>query len=94
MSSAAKFGQRKKDRIDALAESGTLSDEEGVSLWQSAWRRLRRDPVFLIGATVITTFVVVAVIAPFVAPYDPTRAVAELPARSARPPVGWRQRRP
>ena len=53
MTSMTSPGQRKKDRIDALAEAGTLSDEEGVSLWRSAWRRLRRDPVFLVGAVII-----------------------------------------
>lgn len=75
---ATTLRQRKKQRIDALAESGNLSDEEGVSLWQSAWRRLRKDPVFLIGASIVTVFIVVAVIAPFIAPYDPTRYVPEL----------------
>lgn len=65
------FGDRKKKRIDRLAEAGALSAEEGVSLWQSAWRRLRRDPVFLMGAAIIVLFVVVALAAPWLAPHDP-----------------------
>lgn len=73
--------QRKKDRIDSLAESGALSKDEGVSLLQSAWRRLRRDPVFIVGLVIVAIFVLVAIIAPFVAPYDPTRAVPELRAQ-------------
>ena len=71
MTSMTSPGQRKKDRIDALAEAGTLSDEEGVSLWRSAWRRLRRDPVFLVGAVIIALFLVLALIAPWIAPHDP-----------------------
>lgn len=72
------MNQRTKDRIDSLAEAGALSDEDGVSLWQSAWRRLRRDPVFLIGAAIVAIFVVIALIAPWIAPYDPTRMIPEL----------------
>ena len=66
------FGARKKARIDALAEAGALSDEEGVSLWRSAWRRLRRDPVFLVGLGITTAFVIIAIIAPWITPHDPT----------------------
>ncbi len=70
-SAFARMGDRRKRRIDELAEAGSLSDERGVSLWQSAWRRLRRDPVFLIGAVIILLFLIVALIAPWLAPHDP-----------------------
>ncbi|WP_267873013.1 ABC transporter permease [Ornithinimicrobium ciconiae] len=58
--------------MDALAEAGSLSDEEGVSLWRSAWRRLRRDPVFLMGLVITGIFVLIAIIAPWITPHDPT----------------------
>ncbi|QGK68346.1 ABC transporter permease subunit [Allosaccharopolyspora coralli] len=61
---------QRKQRIDDLAESGAAPDM-GVSLAVSAWRRLRRSPVFLVGATIIGVFVLVAALAPFVAPHDP-----------------------
>ncbi|GAA1171229.1 ABC transporter permease subunit [Ornithinimicrobium humiphilum] len=70
-SSRAGLGSRKKERIDRLAEAGSLSAGEGVSLWQSAWRRLRRDPVFLVGAVICAAFVILAIIAPWIAPHDP-----------------------
>jgi peptide/nickel transport system permease protein len=81
MARVSSLGQRKKERIDALAESGSMPEDQGVSLWQSAWRRLRRDPVFLVGAGIIFVFVVIAVIAPWIAPHDPTRAIPELRAQ-------------
>ncbi|GAA2333404.1 ABC transporter permease subunit [Saccharopolyspora halophila] len=58
----------RKEKVDELA--GTASDA-GVSLAASAWRRLRRNPVFLVGATVIVLFVLLAVSAPLLAPHDP-----------------------
>ena len=40
------YADRRKERIDALA-SASADEEGGVSLILSAWRRLRRNPVFL-----------------------------------------------
>lgn len=57
----------RKERIDKLAAS-----DAGVSLLVSAWRRLRRSPVFLTGATIIVVFVVVALLSPWLAPHDPS----------------------
>ncbi|MGH3620410.1 MAG: ABC transporter permease, partial [Sciscionella sp.] len=58
-----------KERVDALARSG--ADTPGVSLAASAWRRLRRNPVFLVGAMITTAFVLVAVASRWIAPHDP-----------------------
>lgn len=58
----------RKEKVDDLA--ATASDA-GVSLAASAWRRLRRNPVFLVGATIIVLFVLLAVSAPLLAPHDP-----------------------
>ncbi len=75
---------RRKDRIDSLAasaagggagtavlEAGTVDEKPGVSLIASAWQRLRRNPVFLIGATITLLFVLLAIVSPFIAPHDP-----------------------
>ncbi|EQD88071.1 peptide/nickel transport system permease protein [Saccharopolyspora erythraea NRRL 2338] len=64
----------RKARIDELAES---TADSGVSLAASAWRRLRRSPVFLVGAAIIGIFVVLAVTAPWLAPHDPALRVLE-----------------
>ena len=45
------YGERRKQRIDDLA-AASVDETPGVSLFVSAWRRLRRNPVFLLGAAV------------------------------------------
>ncbi|HYN68261.1 MAG TPA: ABC transporter permease [Ornithinibacter sp.] len=52
-------------------DAGTVDEAPGVSLIASAWRRLRRDPVFLVGAGITLVFVVLAIISPWIAPHDP-----------------------
>jgi peptide/nickel transport system permease protein len=66
------YGSLRKDRIDQLATAGPVTEEPGVSLIRSAWRRLRRNPVFLIGAGITLAFIVLAAIAPWIAPWDVT----------------------
>jgi peptide/nickel transport system permease protein len=67
------LGERKRERIDALAvRAGALPEgESGLSLARSAFRRLRRDPVAILGALLVLIFLVVAAFAPLLAPKDP-----------------------
>ncbi|MCP2332770.1 MULTISPECIES: ABC transporter permease [Actinoalloteichus] len=75
------IGTSRKERIDSLAESSAT--ETGVSLAASAWRRLRRNPVFLVGASIIGLFVLLALIAPLIAPHDPgVRMLADQVSRA------------
>jgi peptide/nickel transport system permease protein len=64
------YADRRAQRIDALA-AASAGEEGGVSLILSAWRRLRRNPVFLIGLAITVGFIVLAVVAPWLAPWDP-----------------------
>ena len=64
------YADRRKDRLDALA-TASANEEGGVSLILSAWRRLRRNPVFLVGLAITVAFLVLALIAPWLAPWDP-----------------------
>ena len=57
-------------QIEAQTES-TQVGEEGGSLRKDAWRRLRRDPIAIIGFVLIAAFVLVAIFAPLIAPYGP-----------------------
>ncbi|MFI6100939.1 ABC transporter permease [Lentzea sp. NPDC051213] len=60
------LGISKKEKIDGLAETA------GVSLAASAWKRLKRSPVFLIGAVIIGIFIVVSLLSPWLAPHSPS----------------------
>jgi peptide/nickel transport system permease protein len=76
------------DKIDEL--SARAAEDPGVSLAAAAWRRLRRNPVFLAGAGIIVLFVVVAAAAPWLAPHDPTSPMLGdqvVKARNQIPPV-------
>ncbi|HEV2088964.1 MAG TPA: ABC transporter permease [Cryptosporangiaceae bacterium] len=59
---------RKADRIDALA--GAAGDG-GTSLAMDALKRLSRNPVAMVGAAIVLTFVLLAIFAPLIAPRDP-----------------------
>ena len=67
------YGRLRRGRIDELA-ARAVGEEPGISLLRSAWQRLRHNPVFLIGAGITLAFVVLAIIAPWIAPWDPTAA--------------------
>lgn len=71
--SAARLGERKRERVDALAaRAGQVPEGEGgLSLTRSAFRRLRRDPVAIAGAIIVVLFLLVAAFAPLLAPRDP-----------------------
>ncbi|ROT27983.1 ABC transporter permease [Micromonospora sp. HM5-17] len=65
--------RRKAEKLDRLGElSAARDDERGVSLWQEAFRRLRRNPAAIVGAVILGVFLVVAIVGPFFVPYSPT----------------------
>jgi len=57
--------------VTIVADAGRVSGGEGQSLLASAWSRLRRNPVFLLGAFITLIFVTLAIIGPWIAPWDP-----------------------
>jgi peptide/nickel transport system permease protein len=64
------WAERRKARIDDLSA--------GRSLGSEAFRRLRRDPVAIAGAVIVGLFVVVAALAPLIAPHGPAEAFPQL----------------
>ncbi|HUF05931.1 MAG TPA: ABC transporter permease [Candidatus Binatia bacterium] len=48
-------------------------EERSIGLWRDAFQRMRRSPAAIIGGAIITFFVLMAIFAPFIAPFDPTR---------------------
>ena len=84
-------------RPQALTELMTdpLGDERGTSLWQGAFQRMRRNPSAITGAVIVAGFVLVAVFAPLIAPYEPATSEwigevtpADVPGRSPGHPLG------
>jgi oligopeptide transport system permease protein len=68
----------------SLAEPGTLGDlgAEGevivrrhASLWGDAWRRLVRNRLAVIGMVIVVSFIVLALLAPVLAPYGESEVV-------------------
>ena len=55
----------------AELESREVELEAPSGLWKEAWSRLRRNPGALIGFGLVLSFVIVAVFAPLLAPFDP-----------------------
>src|SRR4051812_49443267 len=43
--------------------------------WTQAWRRFRRDRAAMAGGAIVVVLVIVALIAPWIAPYDYTQQV-------------------
>ncbi|HEU0041498.1 MAG TPA: ABC transporter permease [Jiangellaceae bacterium] len=56
--------------VEAATESERIGTE-GTSLRKDAWQRLRRDPVAIVGCSLILFFILVAIFAPLIAPYGP-----------------------
>src|SRR5215212_1598653 len=54
-------------------ESREIQLEAPSGLWSEAWYRLRRNPGAIAGSVFVLTFVVCAVFAPVIAPYDPSK---------------------
>jgi peptide/nickel transport system permease protein len=56
----------------------TLTDLEsagaGGGLWRGAWRRLRRNPSAILGALIVLVFILIAIFAPLLTPYEPGSA--------------------
>jgi peptide/nickel transport system permease protein len=55
----------------AELESREIQMEAPQGLWGEAWQRLRRNPGAIVGFVLVGTFVLVAVFAPWLAPYGP-----------------------
>jgi ABC-type dipeptide/oligopeptide/nickel transport system permease subunit len=50
---------------------GARQEDKPVGLWTDAFRRMRRSPAAIIGGSIVGFFVLIAIFAPFLAPYDP-----------------------
>ncbi|GAB3313338.1 ABC transporter permease [Haliea atlantica] len=52
---------------EPILEAGAV--EQGTSLWKDAWIRLRRNRLAVFGLVVLVSFVILALLTPWIAPY-------------------------
>jgi len=57
----------------ATAVGAPIAEDRPVGLWRDAFRRMRRNPSAIIGGFLVAFFLLMAIFAPFIAPYDPTQ---------------------
>ena len=72
----------------AEAEAVELRTEDPTGLWKDAFDRFKRNPAAIVGALLILTFILIAVFAPAIAPYDPQAQVGSLSANPEGPGDG------
>ena len=58
-----------KDYSAAQTTPADDTAEQGVSLWQDAWLRLKKNHLALAGLAVLLLFIIIALITPWIAPY-------------------------
>ncbi len=63
---------------EAVGAATATEAGAGATLGRDAWRRLRTDPVAIAGALLVTLFLGVALLAPWLAPYDPVQQVGSV----------------
>jgi peptide/nickel transport system permease protein len=66
-------------------EARELAYESTGGLWAEAWRRLRHNPSAIVGFVIVGSFLVLAVFAPLIAPYDPRAQDISLVANGCCP---------
>jgi peptide/nickel transport system permease protein len=79
------------DRLRRRVDRLTVPDAEHLlerpsGLWRGAWRRLLRRKTGVIGLSIIGTLVLIAVLAPLLAPYDPNQVLIGQEGVSRRSP--------
>ncbi|MGM0438719.1 MAG: ABC transporter permease [Bacillota bacterium] len=52
-------------------DNKTVRDKKPKSLWQDTWKRLKRNKAAMVGLVMVIVFILIAIFAPFLAPYDP-----------------------
>ena len=69
----------------AVAKQHNAEKEpKGRSLWADGWRRLRKNRLAMLGLFIIVFMTVLAIFAPYIAPYDPIEQLIWTKGRAAK----------
>lgn len=63
------------NRSSTMVLGGALTARKQRSLWGDAWRRLTRNKLAVLGLMIVTTFIILAILAPVIAPYGQAEVV-------------------
>jgi peptide/nickel transport system permease protein len=74
--------------IETAEVAHELEGESG-GLWREAFHRLVHNPGAIVGAVIVSSFVIVAAAAPLLAPYDPNEQNLDLIAFGCCPGPSW-----
>ncbi len=69
----------------AEAEAAQLNVDRPSGLWSDAWDRFKRNPAALVGIVLIVVFILAAVFAPQIAPFEPNEQAGPLATNPAGP---------
>ena len=75
----------------SIAESHAAElaiEQPTAGLWSDAWDRFKRNPAAIVGAVLILIFIVAAIFAPAIAPFDPQEQAGKLAANPEGPGNG------
>lgn len=59
-------------------------DRSGGSLWYEAWLRFRRNRLAMLGLVMVISVILIAILAPYLAPYDPFKQLIWTEGRAAK----------
>jgi peptide/nickel transport system permease protein len=62
-------------QIDAAGTGAFSGDESAGGRWSEAFRRLRRNPMAILGAVLVLAFLFIAIFAPLLAGHDPNEQI-------------------
>lgn len=76
---------KSENKITALDGELVKSKYSRSSLYKDAWKRLKRNKLAMVGLAIVIALILIAIFAPFLAPYDP---ISRIKADSALEPSG------
>lgn len=60
-----------KTEVDVSSDKKRTYQTKAASLWADVWKQLRRNKLAMVGFSILAVLILVAVFAPWLAPYDP-----------------------